>query len=74
MALAGGCEVPPRSRGATRLDAHAIRVALGDESSALDYLYYIQGFESAEAWSSNTDDETDVDGATADWLLTHDWL
>jgi len=41
--------------------------------SALDYLYYARGFEEAEAWSTDEDDEAGVDAETAEWLFTHDW-
>ena len=45
-----------------------------DAGSALDYLYYVRGFEEAETWSSDDEDKAVVDGATADWLVAHDWM
>jgi len=42
--------------------------------SALDYLYYARGFEEAEAWSTDEDDEAGVDAETAEWLFTYEWL
>ena len=45
-------------------------------SAAADYLYRVEGFERADAYSSDPDDEIHFDpgGEVADWLLTHGWV
>ena len=40
-----------------------------------DYFYYVRGFDTVDAWSTNLEDTTDVDDddVTADWLVPHGW-